>query len=151
MRVIMTFGLAASVLISGCVTTPDPAEVCTAEWIKPRAERAVNYLERDTKRIIKSLKKSAAGFEKGETPGLFQILALSSSVEKLMKELKSGRAIKDLRILRDTCNDPNIIEDALTDFMKDQGLPSGLIDFVKTLEPYKDLMEKEFGTKTVTS
>lgn len=145
MRAFFPVSIFSAVLISGCATAYDPVEVCSAQWIKPRAERAIGYLEQDTERVIKSLKKNAESFEKGKTPGPFQILSLTSAIDKLTKEFKSGRAIKDLRILRDTCNEPEIIEEALTSFMKDQGLPSGMIDFIRSLAPYQDLIQSEMN------
>lgn len=143
MRPILPVSILSALFISGCATSYNPAEVCTAQWIKPRAERAIGYLEKDTDRVIKTLKKSAKSFESGDMPGPFQILALTSAIDKLAEQFKSGRAIKDLRILRDTCNEPEIIEESLTDFMKDQGLPAGMIDMIRSLKPYQDLIEKE--------
>lgn len=143
MRIQLTAFTISAILASGCVTTYDPVEVCSAEWIKPRAGQAIDNLERDTERVIKTLRKNAKSFEQGKTPGPLQILALTSAINKLMAEFKSGQAIKDLRILRDTCNDPEIIENALTDYMEDQGLPSSMIDFIRNLEPYQELIESE--------
>jgi len=45
--------------LAGCATTPDPAEVCTAEWVQPRAALAIKELRRDTGRTIKSLARNA--------------------------------------------------------------------------------------------
>lgn len=130
----------ASMIISGCTTTYDPAEVCTAEWIKPRAERAISDIESETRSAFKTLKKSGKSFSNGKTPGPFQLIAISSAVSKLTNELKNGRGIKDLRILRNTCNDPDIISDALTDLMRDQGLPDNMIGFIQNLDLYQDIL-----------
>ncbi len=151
MRLNLTLCVATALLLSACATTYDPVEVCSAKWIEPRVERAIGYIERDTKNIIKALSKSAESFEQGKAPGPFQLIALSSAVNKLTKELKTGRGVKDLRILRDTCDDPQIIEDALTDYMTDQGLPAGMISFIKALQPYQDLIENEFTRKPGTA
>ena len=37
--------LPALVLLSACASVPDPAEICTAEWITPRATKAVDSIE----------------------------------------------------------------------------------------------------------
>lgn len=136
----------ASVFISGCASTYDPVEVCSAEWIKPRADRAISYIERDTKSLIKTLNKNADDFESGKTPGPFQMIVISSAVNKLTKQLKSGQGVKDLKILRETCNDPDIVENALTEYMQDQGLPVQLIGFIKGLKMYRDVVD---GASTV--
>lgn len=139
--------ISASILtglfLSGCATTYDPAEVCTAEWIKPRAERAVRDIEKETKSALKTLKKSGNSFSKGRTPGPLQLIKLTSAISKLTNELQNGRGIKDLRILRNTCDDPKIVSGALTDFMKDQGLPDKMIDFIQNLEIYQDVIDGE--------
>ncbi len=136
----------SSVLIAGCATTYDPVEVCSAEWIKPRVDRAVGYIERDTKSLIKTLNKNADEFKSGKTPGPFQMIAISSAVNKLTKQLKNGQGVKDLKILRETCNDPDIVENALTEYMQDQGLPLPLIGFIKGLKVYRDVVD---GSSTV--
>jgi len=130
-----------SSLAAGCASTPDPAKVCTAEWIKPRTERAVKRIESRTTSAMKPLRKAAKSYAKGKEPNLVQMWALSSSFKKLERELKSGRGIKDLKTVAKTCNDPKIVSDAL--FMQDQGLPSGMISFLQDLPMYKDVISLE--------
>lgn len=129
-------------IISGCATTYDPAEVCTADWIKPRAERAVTNIESETRSAFNTLRKNGKSFADGKSPGPFQILAMTNAVSKLTNELKDGRGMKDLHILRNTCNEPEIVSDALSDLMRDQGLPEGMINFIEGLDVYQDVIEQ---------
>ncbi len=139
----------ATLFMSACATIPyDPVKVCSAEWIKPRAERAVGLIEQDARSVIKALRKNSESYAEGKTPGPFQLLALTLAVNNLEKEIKNGRGIKDLRILQNTCDDPNVISDALTEFMQDQGLPSGLINFIQSFDAYQDLLKSAPETTT---
>lgn len=129
--------------LTNCATAPDPAEVCTAQWIQPRAEKAIDAIEKDTRGVIKTLTKAADSYAKGKKPGPLQMFMLSNSVDKLTRELKSGRGIKDLRMLRDTCNDPDIVGDSLMTFMKGKGLPDEMIKFVESWPTYKKIIMEE--------
>lgn len=127
-------------LITGCASTPDPAKVCTAEWIKPRTERAIGKIAERTQSAMKPLRKAAKSYAKGKEPGLFQMMALGSAFTKLEKEIKSGRGIKDLKTVAKTCNDPTLVSNALMGYMQSQGLPSGMINFIQNLPMYQELI-----------
>ena len=143
MRSLFILLAAAGTVASGCTTVPDPAVVCTAEWIQPRAQKAVGEIEKDTRSVFNTLNKSAKNYEQGKTPGPLELFRLTSAVDRLSKELKSGQGIKDLRMLRDTCDDPDLVADALTGFMQDKGLPAGLIDFIQALDMYQRAIRDE--------
>lgn len=127
-------------LITGCASTPDPAKVCTAEWIKPRTEQAMSNIAKRTQSAMKPLRKAAKSYAKGKEPNMFQMLALSSSFSKLERELKSGRGIKDLKTVARTCNDPTLVSNALMGYMQSQGLPGGMINFIQNLPMYQELI-----------
>lgn len=141
MRLYFTTLILCPIFLSACATTYNPAEVCTVTWIKPRVERALSEIENDTNSFVRTLKKSADSFENGQTPGPFQVLRLTNAASKFMDEIQNGRGIKDLRILRDTCNEPELVEDAMRDFLQDQGLPAGMIGFIEDLDIYQSLIE----------
>ncbi|WP_409433635.1 hypothetical protein ACJ3XI_03760 [Litorimonas sp. RW-G-Af-16] len=126
--------------LSGCASTPDPAKVCTAEWIAPRADRAVDRIETRAKRSLKTLKKAGDSWSTGKTPGPFTMLALSSSMKSLEKELKNGRGMRDLKTLAATCDDPKLVSDAMGRFLREQGLPDQMIEFVEGLQIYQNLL-----------
>lgn len=132
--------LALPFILSACATQPDPAKVCTAEWIQPRTERAMNDIERTSSGAIKSLRKVGETYARGKTPGPLQLLSLSSSMKRLERQVKNGRGIRDLKTLARTCNDPSLITNSLTGFMKEQGLPDNMINFVTQLPVYQSII-----------
>jgi hypothetical protein len=122
--------LLPAVLLMGCATY-NPEEVCTSNWISARADKAVNAIESDTSRVIRSLKSAGEAFARGKTPGPLKMLSLSRSLKGLEKELTNGRGIKDLRILAKTCDDPAIISQGLDNWLGRQGLPDGLSNLIE--------------------
>ncbi len=132
--------LAFPFILLACATQPDPAKVCTAEWIQPRTERAMNDIERTSSSAMKSLRKVGETYARGKTPGPLQLLRLSSSMKRLEREVKNGRGIRDLKTLARTCNDPSLITNSLTGFMKEQGLPDNMINFVTQLPVYQSII-----------
>lgn len=138
--------------LSGCATAPDPAEICTTEWIKPRTERAVEDITKSSSSAIKALKRLGETYAAGKTPGMLQMLSLSNSMKSLEKQVKNGRGIRDLKTLAKTCNDPTIVTETLTTFMSDQGLPANMIKFVTQLPIYQsliaDIMTTEDGPQS---
>lgn len=139
---ISRFILSASLmgaLISGCATAPDPAKVCTSDWIGARSDKAVSRIESKAKPALRNLSKAAESWAKGKQPGPFQLLALRSSVNSLTKELQTGQGMRDLKTLANTCNDPDIIKTAMTNVMRKNGLSEKMINFVQGLPMYKEL------------
>jgi len=132
-----------SLSLAGCATAPDPAKVCTAEWIGERSDKAISRIESKAGRSLKSLQKAGESWAKGKTPNPFQMLALSSSLKGLEKELKNGRGIKDLKTLSATCDDPKIISDAMGGFLRKQGLPDNIINFIEGMGLYQEIIKPE--------
>lgn len=132
--------LASPLFFSACTTTPDPAEVCTAEWIQPRTARAIKDIEKSSSSAIKSLKKVGETYAAGKTPGPLQLFVLANSMKSLERQAKNGRGMRDLKTLAKTCNDPSLLTDSLTGFMRDQGLPENMINFVTQSSAYQSLI-----------
>lgn len=137
---VTTMGLAAVTLASCATTKPDPAKICTADWISARSVKAVDRIEDRTGPALRNLTKAAKKWAQGKKPGPLQMMALNSSVNKLTKELQNGRGMKDLKTISSTCNDPKIVSQAMTNLMRRNGLPEGMINFVEALPRYKDLI-----------
>ena len=129
--------------ISGCATAPDPAKVCTSEWIGKRSDKAISRIESKASRSLNSLQKAGKSWAKGKTPNPFQMLILSNSLKGLEKELKNGQGIRDLKILAATCDDPKIISDAMGGFLRKQGLPDNIINFIEGMGLYQDLIKPD--------
>ena len=121
--------LLAPLLLTACATA-SPAEICSAEWISPRVDRAVAAVESDTSRVIRSLRRAGEAYAEGKTPGPLTLLSLSRSVKGLQRELTNGRGVRDLRTLGQTCNDPGLLRDGLTTWLDRQDLPDGLRTFL---------------------
>ncbi len=135
---ILTLSLLA---LPACASTPDPAKICTSEWINARADKAVSRIEGRTQSSMKAIKNAAKSWAKGRKPGPLQLWTLSNSIKSLENELLSGRGMKDLKTLASTCNDPEIISKAMTGFMRNQGLPDNLINFIENFDRYKALIQ----------
>ncbi len=141
MRLLVSMIVLCSFVMAGCTTTPDPAEVCTARWIAPRAERAMNAFERDTDKIFRIFRKTADGYRKNGQVSPLQMLALMNAVSRLGEKMKNGRAMRDLRTLATTCNDPELIKSEMNKFLKKKGISTDFINFLNGLEKYRKLLE----------
>ncbi len=135
LRSIMTI---SAVYLAACASTPDPAKVCTSEWIGERSDKAISKISGKSSSSLKALKKASESWVKGEEPSFFTLLALNNATKSLRNELTNGQGIKDLRTLSKTCNDPKLISDAMGDFMRDQGLSERMIAFIEKLEIYQN-------------
>ena len=137
--------------LSGCATAPDPAKVCTAKWIAPRADKAVSRIEKRAKSSIKALTKAGESWAKGKTPGPLTMMALSGSVKKLEKELTQGQGIQDLRMLAKTCNDPEIVTTSVRNLLQRNGVSDRFIAMAQGSPLYEKIMGSvldDRGTKT---
>jgi len=124
----------STVTLGACATTPDPAKVCTADWIKPRTAKAVKEVKRDTGRTIKSLKKNAEKMSKGGILAPYRAANMFSSVQKLANSIQKGRGVRDLKTLAATCDDPKILRDGLVGYMEDVEAPKMLLDLVRDFD-----------------
>ena len=144
-----SLSLIISVSISGCATAPNPEEICTSEWIGERSAKAIGKIESKAGRSISALTKAAESWSKGKTPGLFQMLALQNAFKGLEKELTTGVGMKDLRTLAKTCNNPEIISDAMGNLLRKQNLPDNLINYIENFEPYQRLITQQVETQKI--
>lgn len=130
----------ALAVLGACASTPDPAEICSAEWIAPRATKAVNKIEKRAKSSIRTLSKVSQTWASGKTPGPLQMFALSNALDKMKKELTNGQGIRDLKTVARTCNDPEIIKDSMRDLLERQGMSDKLINWVENNPIYDNLV-----------
>ena len=134
--------LTTPLMLSACASTPDPAKVCTAEWIAPRTTAAIDDIRDRTGSTMKSLQKVAQRYVEGRQPGPLQLLSLANSMKGLERELKNGSGMRTLKTVAGTCNDPAIITDSLTNVMQLEGLPQNMIDFVTSNPLYQSLVNE---------
>jgi hypothetical protein len=131
---------ASLVLLSACASTPDPAVVCSSEWIAPRAEKAVSRIEKRAKSSFRTLGKVSTTWSSGKTPGPLQLFALSRALKGLEKEMTQGQGIKDLKTVAKTCNDPKIISTSMRDLMERQGVSEKLIQQIEDNPIYQNVI-----------
>ena len=135
-----TLVLPVLLLLNACASTPDPAEVCSAEWIAPRASSAVSQIEKRTKSSLRALRKASKSWAKGKTPGPIQLFTLNSAINKMKKELTRGQGIKDLKTVAKTCNDPNIVKDAMRNLLERQGVSDSFLKRMESNPIYQSLI-----------
>ncbi len=128
-------------LLSACATAPSPAEICSAEWVSARSAKAMKQFKRDTRPIFRKLRKTGDALKDGRQPGPLQMFSLMNSLSKLGRKFENGRAMKDMRTLANTCDDPELIKNAMTDFMREQGIDEKFIGFINSLEAYRTMLE----------
>lgn len=140
--IFISASLAGSLLfLSACTTVPDPAKVCSAEWIAPRAERAMHDFKKDTRSIFKKLKKSGNTLKDGDDIGPLQMFSLMNSISRLGKKFEHGHAMRDMRTLAKTCDDPKLIQNAMTNFMRQEGIDEQFIGFINRMDIYQELLK----------
>lgn len=135
------------IVLSACSTTPDPAEVCTAAWVEPRADRAVERIETRLDKTLRAFRSVGESWMNGRTPGPIQMFRLSNAAKDLERELTDGRGVRDLRLLASTCNDPNLIREQVYTLLDREGLPAPLIDFLNATGILEGLIETAEGRK----
>lgn len=134
--------------LSACSTTPNPAEICTASWIEPRVDRAVERIETRLDKTLRAFRTVGESWMKGGTPGPIQMFRLSNAAKNLEKELTDGRGVRDLRTLASTCNDPNLIREQVYTLLDREGLPVPLRDFLDVTGILDRLIETAEGRGT---
>ena len=97
--------------------------------------------KRDTRPIFRKLRKTGESLKDGRQPGPLQMFSLMNAVSKLGRKFENGRAMKDMRTLAATCDDPELIKNAMTDFMREQGIDEKFIGFINSLDAYKTMLE----------
>jgi len=132
----------AGLMLSGCATAPDPAKVCTSDWIGARSSKALDRIESRSKSSMNALKKAGESFAQGKQPGVFQLLALSNSMSKLKKELTDGAGVRDLKTLASTCNDPDIIKKSMSDLLDRQSFSPQLRNMVESNPLFQSVVQE---------
>jgi len=127
-------------LLGACASTPDPAKVCTTEWISERSDKAIDSIQDRAQSSLKAMRKASSSLAEGKAPGLFKQLALLNALNGMKKELTRGQGIKDLKTVAQTCNDPNIVKDAMHGLMQRNGMSEKFITSVESNPIYQSLI-----------
>ena len=140
LRTVMTISVLS---LAACASTPDPAKVCTSEWIGERSDKAIGKIQSKSASSLKALKKASESWVRGKEPSLYTLFKLKNETKSLRKELTDGQGIKDLRTLSKTCNDPELISDSMGKFMREQGLSDRMIGFIENLDIYQNAINPD--------
>ena len=132
----------AGLMLSGCATAPDPAKVCTSDWIGERSSNALSKIESRSKSSISSLKKAGESWAQGKQPGPLQLWTLSRSMNKLKNELTDGAGVRDLKTLASTCNDPDIIKKSMSDLLDRQSFSPQLRNMVESNPLFQSVVQE---------
>ena len=102
-------GLLTLLLLSACASTPRPEEVCSASWIKPRTDAALGQFQSQTRDTWERLRRTGEGAAERGTIGLVEKATVLLSLTSLVNDFQSSQALKDLRTLGQTCDDPDLV------------------------------------------
>ncbi len=131
-KAIFILGLVV-LLASGCATQAKPEEVCSSEWISKRTSAAMSEFERDVRPMMRTLRKSGSALQSGNFRGI-QTARLLNAATKMLDRMEKSQALKDVRLVGQTCNDPDLLITTFSQFMEDQGVPQQAIDMLKNAQ-----------------
>lgn len=133
-----TLSLLLIVSLGACASKPPAAEVCSADWIKPRTDAAFAKFRDATEEHWRAL--NLDGTDDAQEEGLFQQARLLLTLTQLLGEFKDSQSLKDLQTLSTTCNDPDLIQNALRSTLQEYQVPQRYIDMLDGLEGFMELM-----------
>ena len=142
MRSISRFLISSALLLilGACASTPPPEEVCSAGWIKPRTDAALADFKAATADSWESLQRSGDGASTSAEIGLLEKARVILSLASLVSSFQSSQALEDLRTLSRTCNDPELVTNALRSTLAEYGVPNAYIELLDELEGFIELM-----------
>ncbi len=129
-----------TVVMSSCAGTPTPEEICSAEWISFRSDKAVAEFRRETRPMLRTFRKAQSDLDRGRSVNFLQMAGVLRSVEKFITKLETSRAMDDLRLLGDTCDDPKLLSAAMSDFLRQEGAPAQIVDLVENIDSYQAIL-----------
>ncbi len=132
--------LLSFVLLSGCATTPNPEEICSAEWIKPRADAAMEDFRENVGEILGTLAGTSEAVEQSEGFGLVERARVLFDLARLVNTFQDGQTLRDLRTLGDTCNDPELALRAFNGVLTEYEVPQPVIQLLNELEGFRQLV-----------
>ena len=142
---LLCIALAAS-LLGACATLLPAEEVCSANWIKPRADAAISEFRSATEDSWNSLRSTGERVaEKGEL-GLLERASALVTITRLVNAFQNSQALDDLRTLGRTCDDPELVQNALRSTLQEYGVPNQYIELLDELSGFVELMQNASGS-----
>lgn len=143
MRILPRLFLASSLLVTAaCASQPKPEEICTAEWIKPRVDAALDDFRGESGSVLAELRSAGEKASKDESAGLMGTVEVMMNLVKLASSFQSGQTFEDLNTLAKTCNDPDLVVSSFTGLMKEYDMPDSFISLLEQLGEFKTLLEQ---------
>jgi len=137
---LMALFLCITLALSACATKPNPDEICTAQWIKPRVDAALGDFRANTDTILSTLKKTGQEVaSSGGQLGLLQRAGVLLSLGKLVNTFQNGQTLKDLNVLSKTCNQPELASRAFKEVLSEYNVPASFLSLLDDLEVFKDM------------
>ncbi|MEM7219197.1 MAG: hypothetical protein AAF515_12600 [Pseudomonadota bacterium] len=128
--------------LSGCASLT-PAEICSAQWIKPRADAAIDGFKTNADGALNALRRASEDIATDGKLGLARRAVVLVSLTRLVGQFRDGQALRDLRTLGQTCNDPDLALRAFTDVLGEYGAPQSAIDLLNEVETFRELLREQ--------
>lgn len=127
---------------SACATQPKPEEICTAEWIKPRVDTAMQEFRSNADDILAQLKSSAENTSREDSAStMLGSVDVLVNLVKLVSSFQGGQTFEDLNTLSKTCNDPDLVIQSFTGLLKEYDMPDSFISLLEQLNEFKAIAE----------
>lgn len=139
--------LLVSLLLTACASTPPPEEICSAAWIKPRTDAALDEFKDATSGKWKTLQRSSEQTANGNDLGLLEKARVILSLASVVSSFQNSQALEDLQTLGKTCDDPELVSNALRGVLSEYGVPDTYIDLLDELEGFIELMNNSSQTR----
>ena len=144
LRMYFLFVILLSVpVFSGCAKHYDPEEVCTGKWIKPRVDQAMADFHRKSSKAFDLLKGVSDNVAESGGLGKIQMVTALVSLASLVTDFKDSNAIRDLRILSKTCDDPRLVSKAFRGYLREQGAPDSIVNLLDQVDAFRKLIAAE--------
>jgi len=131
----LIFGIALLTL-GGCASTKDLATLCSVSNLQLSADKETSRMEREARKALKNLKKSAETWDGSTTPTRRDVVMLNQTIEDFKVQLAGGRGLYNLKKLSSKCQNSNIVIDELSKLFSRQNLPIEQIKAIKSLPVY---------------
>ena len=138
-------GVLVATLVSACATTPSAEEVCSADWIKPRTDAALQEFKNSTQDTWKKLSSTGKRASKRGSLGLIEKASVLLSLTSLVNSFQNSQALEDLQLLGKTCNDPDLVKNALVGTLEEYNVPDAYINLLNELDGFLKLLESSAG------
>lgn len=139
--------VALTLMLTACASKPPPEEICSAAWIKPRTDAALEDFKAATADDWKSLRRSTEGSSASAEIGLLEKARVILSLASVVSSFQNSQALDDLRTLSKTCDDPELVSNALRGTLSEYGVPSAYIELLDELEGFIELMNNNTSNR----